>query len=93
MYSWEFFTTLGYEWRVIQDRSRYRWTIWVSTSLGYSLSRRNPKPRLISLVGQIYSLARVAGLLGMVVSLIGIDVTTQINCQVGAAFRVCLSTP
>ena len=27
--SWEFMTTLGYEWNVIQERLRYRWTIWV----------------------------------------------------------------
>jgi hypothetical protein len=27
--SWEFITTLDYEWSVIQGRRRYRWTIWV----------------------------------------------------------------
>ena len=27
--SWEFFTTLDYEWRVIRGRLPYRWTIWV----------------------------------------------------------------
>ena len=26
---WEFFTTLDYEWHVIQGRVRYRWTLWV----------------------------------------------------------------
>ena len=29
MYSWEFFTTLDYEWKVIRGRIPYRWTIWV----------------------------------------------------------------
>ena len=28
--SWEFFTTLDYEWRVIRGGLPYRWTIWVS---------------------------------------------------------------
>jgi hypothetical protein len=27
--SWEFFTTLDYEWSVIRGRRPYRWTIWV----------------------------------------------------------------
>ena len=27
--SWEFVTTLDFEWNVIRRRQRYRWTIWV----------------------------------------------------------------
>ena len=27
--SWEFVTTLDYEWSVFRRRQRYRWTIWV----------------------------------------------------------------
>lgn len=27
--SWEFFTTLDYEWMVFRGHIRYRWTIWV----------------------------------------------------------------
>jgi hypothetical protein len=27
--SWEFITTLDYEWSVIQGRRPYQWTIWV----------------------------------------------------------------
>ena len=27
--SWEFFTTLHYEWMVFRGHIRYRWTIWV----------------------------------------------------------------
>jgi len=57
MCSWEFFTTLDYEWRVFRGRSPYRWTIW------------------------IYSVTRVAGLMGAILSLVGLDVTTPINCQ------------
>jgi hypothetical protein len=34
IYIWEYFTTLGYEWRVIRQRIPYRWTIWI-----YSLTR------------------------------------------------------
>jgi hypothetical protein len=29
--SWEFFTTLDYEWSIIRGRRPYRWTIWVRT--------------------------------------------------------------
>lgn len=29
--SWEFVTTLDYEWDVIRGRRPYRWTIWVSS--------------------------------------------------------------
>ena len=29
IFSWEFFTTLDYEWSVIRGRREYRWTIWV----------------------------------------------------------------
>ncbi|KAH9970478.1 hypothetical protein BJV74DRAFT_990521 [Russula compacta] len=33
-YSWEFFTTLDYEWSVIRGHRPYRWTIWI-----YSFTR------------------------------------------------------
>ena len=35
-----------------------------------------------ALIRQIYSLTRVAGLLGVIISLVGADVMTPINCQV-----------
>jgi len=34
LFIWEFFTTLEYEWDVLQGRRPYRWTIWV-----YSIAR------------------------------------------------------
>jgi hypothetical protein len=37
---------------------------------------------------QIYSVTRVAGLMGAILSLIGLDVTTPLNCQVGAVFLI-----
>ena len=37
--SWEYFTTLEYEWRVIRGRLPYRWTIWVrALSLWFHLA-------------------------------------------------------
>jgi hypothetical protein len=30
LFSWEFVTTLGFEWNVIRGHRPYRWTIWVS---------------------------------------------------------------
>jgi hypothetical protein len=32
IFSWDYVTTLDYEWSVIQRRRPYRWTIWVRTS-------------------------------------------------------------
>ena len=34
--SWEFFTTLDYEWRVIRGRLPYRWTIWVRNNRSFT---------------------------------------------------------
>ncbi|KAH9988687.1 hypothetical protein BJV77DRAFT_1151795, partial [Russula vinacea] len=34
LFLWEFFTTLDFEWSIVQGRRRYRWTIWI-----YSFSR------------------------------------------------------
>ena len=31
-FSWEFFTTLDYEFDIIRGRRPYAWTIWVSNS-------------------------------------------------------------
>jgi hypothetical protein len=31
--SWEYFTTLDYEWNAIRGRLPYRWTIWVRALL------------------------------------------------------------
>src|SRR5712675_35156 len=36
--SWEFFTTLDYEWSVIQGSRPYRWTIWVCTEMHFWVS-------------------------------------------------------
>jgi len=35
--SWEFFTTLDYEWRVIRGHLPYRWTIWVRNDGHFTL--------------------------------------------------------
>ena len=37
MDSWEFFTTLDYEWDVIRGRRPYRWTIWVRSDRPFTL--------------------------------------------------------
>lgn len=36
--SWEFFTTLNYEWRVIRGDLPYRWTIWVRNDRDFTLT-------------------------------------------------------
>jgi len=64
LFIWEFFTTLDYEWSIIQGRRPYRWTIW------------------------IYSLARVAALLSVIVNIIGFDASKPINCQVWITFEL-----
>ena len=35
--SWEFLTTLEYEWDVIRGRRPYRWTIWVRGNMRFTL--------------------------------------------------------
>ena len=35
--SWEYFTTLDYEWRVIRGHLPYRWTIWVRNDGQFTL--------------------------------------------------------
>ncbi|KAI0281958.1 hypothetical protein BGY98DRAFT_931789 [Russula aff. rugulosa BPL654] len=55
--SWEFITTLDYEWKVIRGHLPYRWTIW------------------------IYSVARVAAFLGVILCLVIVNITTPVNCQ------------
>jgi len=35
--SWEYFTTLDYEWKVIRRRLPYRWTIWVRSDQRFTL--------------------------------------------------------
>ena len=45
--SWEYFTTLDYEWRVIRHRLPYRWTIWVRNDRHFTLTqsaRAVPRP-------------------------------------------------
>ncbi len=37
--SWEFFTTLDFEWDVIRGRRPYRWTIWVCHLSGFVIPR------------------------------------------------------
>jgi hypothetical protein len=47
--SWEFMTTLDYEWNIIQERIRFRWTIWVRNDspiffvLRYSSGKKSDK--------------------------------------------------
>ena len=35
--SWEFVTTLDYEWSIIRRRRPYQWTIWVSSNVYFGL--------------------------------------------------------
>jgi len=45
LYIWEFVTTLDYEWRAVQGRQPYRWTIWI-----YSFIRLST---LIAVIGNM----------------------------------------
>jgi hypothetical protein len=87
--SWEFFTTLDYELKVFRGRLPYRWTIWVRNDRMISSVLSCPSAHL--LLQQVYSLSRVAALLGVITSIVIMDVTTQINCQVGTVFHVFFS--
>ena len=54
---WEFVITLYYEWRVIQGRQPYGWTIWVSDYRCFVGHRYRYLPMLVSL-GLTFSLSR-----------------------------------
>jgi len=77
---WEFVTTLDYEWSVIRRRRPYRWTIGVRDDSHLP----DPEMRLIcpSSIRQIYSITRLATLMAVILSMLGIDITTPLNCQV-----------
>ena len=83
--SWEFFTTLDYEWSIIRGHRPYRWTIWVrnhtSTSFGSRFQRQGFQLICLFLC-QIYSLTRVATLMVVILSFIAHDYTMPRDCQV-----------
>ena len=87
---WEFITTLDYEWRVIQGRQPYRWTIWVCS---YGLCWGTPlssllasEPQTDSSLWQIYSLARLSMLMAVIMYIIQI----RVICQVCLVLCDCL---
>jgi hypothetical protein len=53
IYSWEFVTTLDYEWSVIRRHRPFRWTIWVRINALFLLAR----------AGRWNSLSRLADIL------------------------------
>jgi hypothetical protein len=85
--SWEFITTLDYEWSVIQGRRPYRWTIWVSIVL-LGLMRPTAEPQTDVIPLQVHSLTRVATLLAVIVNMIGFDSASPINCQVSPVSHI-----
>ena len=82
VFSWEFFTTLDYEWSIIQGRRPYRWTIWVRSTASLFFPPTDLHSDIHRL--QIYSLTRVAALLSVIVNIIGFDASKPINCQVSS---------
>ena len=84
--SWEFVTTLEYEWSVIRRHRTFRWTIFVSVFL---LNFCCPGAGLIYSVWQIYSTTRIFTLIAVILSLVGFDVTAaRFNCE-ARMFHVC----
>ena len=91
-YSWEFVTTLEYEWDIIRGRIPYQWTIWVRNDILFALVSCSRVHLSLGLIfpfntRQIYSLARVAALSGIILDFIRLNNTRPINCQVGAVFE------
>ena len=82
--SWEFFMTLDYELNVIRGQRPHGWSIWV----------RDVDPLVPPWVElshwKIYSLSRVATLLAVVLNFVEFNTKTQIDCQVGGPFHVCV---
>lgn len=84
LFSWEFFTTLYFEWDVIRGRRPYLWSIWVC-GLHWGLSLPNPQP---SYLQQVYSIARISTLMAVILNMVEFDTTSRINCQVSPVFHV-----
>jgi hypothetical protein len=83
LFSWEFFTTLDYEWRVIRGNLPHRWTIWVRNDKHLIwVSSATQEHRADLLIQQIYLFARVAGLVSVILTTVGLDCRAHINCQV-----------
>ena len=86
---WEFVTSLDYEWKVYRGQLPRRWTIWVSVDRLLTLaSSATLETGADLLIQQVYSFARVMGLLGIILNFVGLDVTSPINCQVSTVFYV-----
>ena len=86
--SWEFVTTLDYEWSVIRGQRPYRWTIWVRVFL-LGFCGPGPGTGLVYPVWQIYSTTRIFTLIAVILSLVIFDVTTaRYNCEV-RMFYIC----
>ena len=85
--SWEFVTTLDYEWRVIRGRLPYRWSIWVRNDwrLWFPWPLGRWSGGLIC-IEQVYSVVRVACLVGVVSTVALMNVTSPIPCQVSTVF-------
>lgn len=86
--SWEFFTTLDYEWKVIRGRLPYRWTTWVRNNRCFAFVICHALPLADLFTRQIYSIARVSALLGVILCIVIMNVTTPINCQVGTVLCI-----
>ena len=89
IFSWEFVTTLDYEWSVIRGHRPFRWTIWVSINAHSTVSVefRCPGPGA-KLVWQIYTLTRIFTLITIILTLVGLDATARYNCEV-RGFYIC----
>ena len=89
--SWEFVTTLDYEWSVIRGHRPYRWPIWVSSdALFVSIALLGAG--LIYSLWQIYSTTRISSVIGLIIVLYGLNVSTPYNCEV-CKFHICLIFP
>jgi hypothetical protein len=77
--SWEFVTTLDYEWSVIRRHRPYRWTIWVRIN---ALFLFGLSTGLVYPVWQIYSTTRISVLVAVPLTLVGLNVTARYNCDV-----------
>ena len=86
--SWEFVTTLDYEWSVIRRHRTFRWTIFVSVFL-LNFCCPGPGAGLIYSVWQIYSTTRISTLIAVILYLVRSDVTVaRFNCE-ARMFHVC----
>lgn len=79
--SWEWVTSLGFEWEVYTGKRPWRWSVGVRPSSFFF----SPSLRRADVAVQVYIACRLSTLTAIVIDFIGFNLTSRYNCEV----RIC----